>query len=67
VAENIASMSWHLFIYCPHCDELIDLVDLDSDGCYSIPIFNNNWDKIKGMEETCPQCGKEFVINGVEY
>lgn len=66
--EGIARLSWHLFIDC-NCGETLDLADSehDVDGCISIPIFNNKWDKLIGEEVVCPKCSNNIIIEKVEY
>ena len=62
-----ALLSWGLHIECPYCSMDIDLSEMDDDGCYSTPIFNNEWKILEGFEETCPNCKKEFKISSIEY
>lgn len=64
-----ASLSWNLFIECPHCREDVDLSDEphDEDGRFSTPLFNNEWEKIEGLEVDCPKCKNTFTVSSVEY
>jgi hypothetical protein len=36
---------------CPHCGYMIDFAsdDYDLSGEFSVPIFTNQWDKLKGL------------------
>jgi hypothetical protein len=53
---------------CPHCGYMIDFAsdDYDLSGEFSVPIFTNQWDKLKGRIANCSNCGKDFKIEGVE-
>jgi ribosomal protein S27E len=62
-----ANLSWSMDVECPKCDNYFDLVDNDDDGVVATAIFSNNWDALKEFEVTCPECGHEFEIDGVEY
>ena len=62
-----ALLSWHLFVDCPYCSEIIDLADIDEDEWVSIPIFNNKWDDLEGAEVECYNCNKFFTIDKIEY
>lgn len=64
-----ASLSWNLFIECPHCKEDIDLADSphDDEGYFSEPLFNNKWDRIEGAEVDCPKCKNTFSVSSVVY
>jgi uncharacterized Zn-finger protein len=67
---NIAFIDWSLNIDCPHCEEVVDLVQYESDiGDNSIAgrIFTNRWDEIKGHMVECPYCHQDFLIDRVEY
>ena len=57
---------YSLDVDCPYCGAEMDLCDQDDDGCFSIPIFNNDWDVLEGMEATCPDCNREFNLSKVE-
>jgi len=63
----IAQMNWSMDIKCPKCKKNIDLADVDDDGVYSEPIFNNRWDDLIDEGVCCPNCDHEFLIGGVEY
>ncbi len=54
-------------ITCPYCGHEFDLVDFNDDGLYSEPIFSNKWDDLKDESVDCPNCDKEFYIEGVVY
>lgn len=62
-----ATLDASLDVDCPDCDRRIDLFDGDDDGIYTPPIFNNDWDRLKDEEVTCPHCGEEFLIEKVEW
>lgn len=64
-----ASLSWHLFVECPHCREDIDLADspYDDEGYFSEPLFNNRWDEIEGKEVDCPKCKNTFSVSSTVY
>jgi len=64
---NIITLSYHLWLDCPHCNETMDLADQDDDYIFSTPIFNNTWHHLKGEVANCPNCSKEIIIDGVEY
>jgi len=59
-------VTWSLDVECPYCHADMDLSDQDNDGCFSTPIFNNQWDDVVGMEAHCPDCSKDFTISKVE-
>ena len=65
----VAQLDWSLYVDCPSCDESFDLADTDHDTDYTLSkkIFNNQWDRVKGHEVTCPHCNHEFTLGGVEY
>jgi hypothetical protein len=64
-----ALLHWSLDVDCPKCAQSNDLATGGHDAEYNIarPIFNNEWDKLKGWEVICQHCGHEFEIDGVEY
>ena len=65
--KAIASLVWSLDIECPHCGNNIDLSNNDSDGIYSMPIFNNRWKDLLDKEVECLECEGVFKIEKVEY
>jgi len=65
--KSTVRFDFSMMIECPHCGEDIDLVDEEEDGEYSRPIFNNDWNNLRGELVFCPECGKEFAIDCVEY
>ena len=65
--QNIAWVSWSLDIDCPKCGESIDLSDQDDDRIFSIAIFSNKWNDLKGADCYCDKCLHEFVVDGIEY
>ena len=60
-------LGWSLFVECPECGEDFNLAEMDEEGCFSIPIFENKWDELKGQEVTCPKCQSTFALDKVEY
>lgn len=64
--ESKVILNWNLWVDCPHCGETMNLADVDEDGIYSSPIFNNQWDDLQGEEIKCIECGKVFTIECVE-
>ena len=62
-----ATLEWNLWVDCPYCFETMDLSDMDEEGCYSKPIFNNKWDELRGKEVECIYCTRSFGIESVEY
>lgn len=64
-----ASLDFSLYAECPYCQYNNDLAGYphDEEGCFSIPLFNNKWDEIKGHEVTCDCCEQMFTISKVEY
>ena len=64
-----ATLTWHLFVDCPHCDELIDLAGPDYDGEGYVPrcLFSNAWDKLDDYEVECNKCGEEFLVLEVRH
>lgn len=71
--SNIARLRINLYVDCPNCEELIDLMQInaDNDYVYSSVIFDpdrdSKWPDMNGMEVTCPECKREFVLHGCEY
>ena len=63
----IAYLDWSLDVECPKCDYHFDLVELDDENQLAEWIFDNRRNEIKGYEVECPNCGKEFKLDGVEY
>lgn len=64
-AEPVLYVSWQFTVDCPKCDYTVDLAD-DDDGTLSVPVFNNRWGEVKGMEVTCTECDYKFKIHDVE-
>ncbi len=62
-----ASLSWSLYVECPNCEEDFDLAEMDEEGFFSTPIFNNQWDDLKDEDVTCPNCEHEMQLGEVEY
>ena len=62
-----AQFRYSLDVKCPKCKDDIDLLDQDEDGCFTTPIFTNQWDELEGEMVICPICDHEFTIDGVDY
>ena len=60
-------LEYSLNVTCKECNEGFDLCDQDEDGAFSRPIFNNDWDDLKGEAVHCPHCGFTDYISKVEY
>lgn len=60
-----ATLRASLDVYCPYCQHHFDLFNMDDDGTYLKPIFNNDWDSVVGSECECPKCGQEFTVSEV--
>lgn len=67
--EVEANLTANLYIECPNCETDIDLFDgdIDIDGCFSTPIFNNKWSDVEGCEVECPHCSNIMMIKSVIY
>lgn len=65
--KETAVLTWSLYIECPYCHTDFDLAEYDDDSVYSMPIFNNKWDDLKGEEVECPDCGEYFAIKEAIY
>ncbi len=63
----IATLTCSLEVYCPKCNESIDLLEDDCDYIFSTIVFSKNLDDLKGQEAICPNCDHEFNLTGVEY
>lgn len=65
-----AFLDWSLEVDCPHCDETVDLVELESDsGDYDIAnrIFTSKWGELAGWDVKCPHCKHDFKLEKVHY
>ena len=60
-----AIISLNVWVNCPKCGDSIDLTK-DDDGTFLNPLFNNEWDYLKGYPVYC-NCGHEFEIEEVQY
>lgn len=67
--STMAKLQWNLWVDCPYCGASLDLSDgeYDCEGEFSIPIFNNKWNDLKGREVECVNCLYVFKIDEVEY
>jgi uncharacterized protein (DUF983 family) len=63
----ISTLMASLDVECPKCENMFDAFDQDDGGNIMNPIFNNGWDKLIGCELTCPECGEEIELTGVEW
>lgn len=64
---NTARLNWTLYIDCPACDAMVDLVDQDDNQIFATAIFNNKWGSAKGEEVFCDECNHEFKVDDIEY
>ena len=71
--KAIATLNVSVEIECPHCENLIDLFDLDDmrDDGHLWEIIerwrvNNGWKNVN-EEITCPECKKIFIFDELEY
>lgn len=67
--KPIGYLDWQLNVDCPRCQDNFDAVDVDAQNGYIIAkrVFSNQWDDVAGCELTCPNCGHEFELGGIEY
>ena len=61
-----ARLRAELLVECPACGEDFDLFD-QGDGQFLKPIFNNEWDVLRGADVECPSCGHWIEIEGVVW
>ena len=61
-----ATVDINVWVDCPKCGNSIDLTE-DDDGHFLGPLFNNEWQELKGFDVCCDECGHEFKIKEVEY
>ena len=68
-SKPIAQLDWSLRVECPNCNESLDAAGIDAGNDYTITkmVFSNRWDDITGCSITCPECGHEFELGGMEY
>ena len=65
---NTATFDYQVMVNCPKCNMHIDLLeDNDDESRISMYIFNNEWEKIKGLTVICNHCEHEFDLDGMEY
>lgn len=68
-----AQLKIELNIICPHCWHCIDLVDSplnEEGGIIRAAVGDGNWgDAHRDFEEEveCPECSKEFKVEGIEW
>ena len=66
--KGTAYLIYKVEITCPYCKNHFDLMDRnDDDSAISQPIFNNNWDELKGDSVICDHCEEEFLIEELVY
>lgn len=68
---DTATFGFEIWLYCPHCEELVNLADIDSqDGLCELVFGTRNkppkWEDI-GFDFDCPECGKETTLDKMEY
>jgi len=70
--KSDAQISISVLVYCPYCEEIIDLMDLqylNDDGYIYSQILSKesfgkeNWNEV--IE--CPDCKKEFIVENVNW
>lgn len=54
----------YLWVGCPHCRKIFDLMKKDED--YLFQHLGEDWESVN-QEATCPECGKKFIVNRLEY
>ena len=66
---NMARLEYSVCVECPLCKQDTDLIDEDNDAESRIsrPLFNNDWEKLKGLDVVCGNCEHEFELDGLEY
>jgi endogenous inhibitor of DNA gyrase (YacG/DUF329 family) len=59
-----ATWSIELNCECPHCAEWVNLLDYADfwDG-RSLGVGEHGTERSKGVEVTCPECGKDFEVD----
>lgn len=65
-----AFLDYQIDVDCPHCNESVDLVRLESDAgdnTISGNVFQNRWHLLKGYLVECPHCKNDFELAGLEY
>lgn len=61
----------HVWVYCPECEETVDLDQIEDDESrLGVALFGGTaklpqWDNI-GAVYKCPECGKEFELDHFE-
>ncbi len=68
--KRVAEGSWtiHCYVDCPHCDAFLDIMDEKDSGLdwESVPRpHQDNHDM--GLEVTCGECKKEFIVDEITY
>ena len=67
ITKPTAVLSWSLYATCPHCNETMDLADIDDDNAVPSALFTNRWGDLADYEVACRGCSRYFEIEGVEY
>lgn len=63
----IGQLTYEVMVTCPLCQVTFDAIQQeDEQDDMTIPIFNNEWDKVN-LDVICPHCNQPITVNGVEY
>jgi endogenous inhibitor of DNA gyrase (YacG/DUF329 family) len=62
----IVRFSYSVIGKCEKCGKKIDLEDQNDDARFTKRIFSNEFECVKGLEVTCPHCGQEMKVDGIE-
>jgi hypothetical protein len=64
-----AVLDWSLTVGCLSCGGTFDVVEQDScnDHVIAQKVFNNDWNAVAACTVTCPECGTEITLSGIEY
>lgn len=68
--KAIAFLEYSINVDCPHCEEDIDLVDMESNsGDHDISnlVFRGAWDSLINWDIDCPHCKQAFQLEKLEY
>lgn len=59
----------HVFVDCPYCGELQDLIDYDGNPRIDFNLIENERDteRTTDMDVECMDCRREFIVPGLEW
>jgi rubredoxin len=64
-------LSYQVYVSCPKCKILVDIVEQDDENLLSYALFDNNYNKPKWenleLTFTCTNCNVEFELNNIVY